>query len=62
MWRDPATPSDAVYHAKAPAKLDANGRWGLHRSDIFWGVEEEVEYSKDSKNIPKLEAAVDIPA
>jgi hypothetical protein len=42
--------------------LDANGRWGLHRSDIFWGVEEEVEYSKDSKNIPKLEAAVDIPA
>src|SRR5208283_5625372 len=36
-WRDPATQSDAVYHAKAPVYLDANRGWGLHRSDGFWG-------------------------
>src|ERR1039457_5887250 len=34
-WRDPTTPSDAVYHAKAPVSLDANGGGGLHSCDTF---------------------------
>src|SRR5882762_5377343 len=36
-WRDPATPSERSITFGAPVLLDANGRWGLHRSDGLLG-------------------------
>src|ERR1700676_4114949 len=36
-WRDPATPSERSITFEAPVLLDANGRWGLHRSDGLLG-------------------------
>jgi len=36
-WRDPATPSERSITFEAPVLLDANGRWGLHRSDGLGG-------------------------